>query len=733
VVRAAKKSTHAFQRAFESAVAEHQRGNLPGAIERYEQLRKQRPSPAGVLANLATALKQSGRRDQSLDILRTATVSGNAPAETWFNFGNLLAELGQLAEAEAAYLKALDREPGLYRAATNLARLLVKLGRTDEAIDLHRRAIAIAPNNAPSLRLLARLLYDRGALEEAESCYHRAHDADPKNVDALNGLGVVLKDRGRSDEAIDCWRKAIKIEPRHPLAYNNLGVMLRLMRRPREAVAWLRKAVELSPRDAMYSANLAHALIDLGQIAESEAISRGIIAREPGNAEGHLMLGFALVYEARVDEAIERFLDAHRQAPQSALVISNALFASLYSDHYDAAGALALHRELAPRIIPAGAVRTTWNNSGDAERRLRVGYLSPDMRNHPVSAFFEPILAHHDARTVESFCYSTTSAPDAVTARLRPLATVWRDCQGMSDLKLVELIEHDAVDILVDLAGHTAQNRAPVLRCKPAPVQVLYIGYPGTSGLPEVDYLIASARICPPGSEVFCSERVARVEGSFWCYRPPENAPEPGPLPALENGYITFGSYNALQKMSPATVALWARVLAAVPGSRLLLKALSFADVAVRRAVQCRFVDAGIEVGRVETLPPSDSSTFLAEYRRLDIALDPYPYNGGTTSCEALWMGVPVITLAGERFAARMGMSLLEGLELGELVARSMEEYVQIASTFAADLLRLGALRSTLRSRMAGSELCDGARAARELEQAYRAMWRAWMTGSAVP
>ena len=714
-------------------MAEHRRGNLEGAIPQYERLRKQRPAHAGVLANLATALKQTGRREEALDCFRKATASGNAAAEVWFNFGNLLADLKDAAGAEAAYRKALYLAPALYRAATNLANLLADLKRTDEAIELHRRAIAAAPDNAPSLRALARLHFDRGELEEAERLYREAHAHAPKHVDTLNALGVVLKDRGRGEEAIECWRKALTLAPRHSVAYNNLGVMLRLMHRPRQAVEYLRKAVELEPRDAMSAANLAHALIDLGQIAEADRIARGIIEREPHNAEGHLMLGFALVYEGELDEAIERFMDAHRYAPHSALVLSNTLFASLYSDSRDAAGVLALHRELARKIAPAGPLRASWRNSRDPVRRLRIGYLSPDMRTHPVSAFFEPVLAHHDARRFETFCYSTTNAPDAVTERLRERAGVWRDCQGMSDTRLVEQIEADGIDILVDLAGHTAQNRAPVLRCKPAPLQVLYIGYPGTSGLPEVDYIVANARICPPGSEAHYSERIARVEGSFWCYRPPEAAPGPGPPPALNNGYVTFGSYNALQKMSAGTVALWGRVLGAVPRSRLVLKSLSFADAAVRRTIHGKFTAAGVDPARVDVVPPSDNTVFLAEYQKLDIALDPFPYNGGTTSCEALWMGVPVVTLAGERFAGRMGASLLESLGLPELVSATPDDYVRIAAAFAADLPRLEALRGALRERMAGSGICDAVRAARELERVYRTMWREWTGGQPAP
>jgi predicted O-linked N-acetylglucosamine transferase (SPINDLY family) len=715
-----------FERELEAAADDQRRGNLTAAIARYRRLLAQHPRAVRLLANLAAALRQAGDREGALGYLDAALRQDRAAPELWFNYGNLLRDLGRQDEAERAYRRALELDSGLYRAATNLANLLAGLKRTDEALELHRQAIAAAPSNLPSLRALARLHYERGEHEQAERCYREAHALAPKHPDTLNALGVVLKDLGRREEAIACWREVLRQQPAYATAHNNLGVLFRLMRRPLQAVEHLREAVRLEPHDAMAAANLAHALIDLGQIGEAEGIARAILQREPANAEGHLMLGFALVYEGRVEEAVESFLEAHRFAPQSALVISNTLFASLYSGQRSAADILQLHRDLAARIAPAAPLRTQWRISREPDRRLKIGYLSPDLRGHPVTTFFEPVLAHHDTREFEIHCYSTTNAPDASTERLRSRAAVWLDCHALTDGRLAAQIEEDAIDILVDLAGHTAQNRAPVLRCKPAPVQVLYIGYPSTGGLPETDYLIADRHVCPPQAERFYTERIARLDGSYWCYRPADPAPEVGPPPMVRNGYVTFGSFNALQKMSDGTVEAWVQILEAVPDAHLLLKSLAFADESTRRTVQGRFAAAGIEPARVEVLPPSDHTAFLAEYRRVDIALDPYPYNGGTTSCDALWMGVPLVTLAGERFCARMGLSVLENIGLQELVAHAVPDYVRIAVELARDAPRVATLRETLRPRMAASPLCDGARVARELEDAYRIMWRTW-------
>lgn len=720
----------AFERELEAAADAQRRGDLAQAIARYRRLIERRPELAAAHANLAAALRRAGDLPGAMQAFACALRLDGGRPEVWFNYANLLRDAGRAAEAEDAYRRALAIEPGFHRAATNLANLLAALGRTGEALALHRAALATAPDNLPSLRALGRLLFERGELAEAERCYRRAHELAPAHADTLNALGVVLRALGREKEAIECWNRVLRAHPGYSAAHNNLGVLYRLRREPQRAVEHLRAAVRLDPRDATTAANLAHALIDLGQISEAAHVARGIIERAPDSAEGHLMLGFARVYQGEVEEGLAQFMEAHRCAPQSALVISDALFASLYSAERDAAVVFELHRELAARIAPAQPVRTAWRNTRDPARRLKVGYLSPDFRSHPVAAFFEPVLAHHDAGQVEAHCYSTTHAPDAVTERLRGMAHEWRDCKAMSDAQLAAQIEADGIDILVDLAGHTAQNRAAVLRAKPAPVQVLYIGYPGTSGLPEVDWMIADARVCPPGMERYHTERIARVEGSFWCYRAPANAPEPAAPPALKRGYVTFGSYNALQKMSDAVVALWKRVLQAVPGSHLALKSLAFADAHTREAVRRRFTDAGIAAECIEVLPPSDGAQFLAEYRRMDIALDPFPYNGGTTTCEALWMGVPVVALEGERFCARMGASMLRSIGLPELVARDAEDYVRIADGLANDTARLAALRGELRARMAASPLCDAPRAARELEQVYRAMWRDWIARS---
>lgn len=717
----------AARRELAVAQAALRRGQPHDALARLVRLQAGHPTDCTVLANLAAARRACGDLPGALDALEATVTQPEAPAEAWFNYANLLRDLRRVPDAERAYGHALALQPALHQAHTNLANLLTGLGRTREAEDLHRLALATHPGSLPSLRALARLRFDAGDFTASEQLFAAALRLAPDHAETRLGLGVVLKEQGRTDAAITCWRQLLRSHPDYAAAHNNLGALLRLIRRPDEALHHLRIAVRIAPRDAMAAANLSHALIDVGQLREAEAVARGIVDADPGDAQGHLMLGFSQSYQGRIDDGLASFQRAHRCKPDSALVLSNALFASQYSARLNGIEIRDLHRQLASRIQPAGPPRTRWPNLRSADRPLRIGYLSPDLRSHPVSLFLEPILAHHDRQRVRTFCYSTTPAPDAMTSRLQAHAQHWRDCQAMSDMQIVDAIIADGIDILIDLAGHTAQNRAAVLRARPAPVQALYIGYPGTSGLPEVDHLITDARVCPAGSDPLYTERLVRLDGSFWCYGGHAGAPEPAQPPCIAAGHVTFGSFNALQKVSDPVVDCWGQLLASMPTARLVLKSLALADPATCEEVRRRFAARGIDQHRLDLLPPSDTHALLEDYRLLDIALDPFPYNGGTTTCDALWMGVPVVTLEGERFCSRMGASLLHSADLPDLVATDIDGYCKTARQLAGDPDRLGSLRRSLRCTVQRSALGDGARAARALEDGLASMWLEWL------
>jgi predicted O-linked N-acetylglucosamine transferase (SPINDLY family) len=361
------------------------------------------------------------------------------------------------------------------------------------------------------------------------------------------------------------------------------------------------------------------------------------------------------------------------------------------------------------------------------DRRLRIGYVSPDFRAHSVASFLEPVLARHDTDNFDVVCYAQVAHPDRTTERLRQLAGHWRDTCAQSDEQVANMIRQDRIDILVDLAGHTRNNRLTVFTHRPAPIQLTYLGYPNTTGLPQIDYRLTDALADPPEADALHTERLVRLPRGFLCYSAPQDAPAVSPLPATAVGHITFGSLNNLAKVNEQVVELWARVLHAVPGAQLLLKGKALCDQATAGRFVEMFARHRIPADRLRLASwAATRAQHLTTYAQVDIALDPFPYNGTTTTCEALWMGVPVVALAGDRHAARVGVSILTHVGLREFIATTPDDYVRTAAGLAADRARLVALRASLRRRMADSPLCDGAAFTRDIEATYRAMWETW-------
>jgi len=371
-------------------------------------------------------------------------------------------------------------------------------------------------------------------------------------------------------------------------------------------------------------------------------------------------------------------------------------------------------------------------NNRSPDRRLRIGYVSPDFRRHSVNYFLEPILANHDHTQFEVFCYADELWPDATTERLKGLVDQWRNTAGMSFDGMARLIREDGIDVLIDLAGHTGYNRLPVFARKPAPVQITYLGYPDTTGLAAVDYRITD-NVADPAekTEALHSEKLIRLPTTAWCYRPPEESPDVHELPALSGNPVTFGTFNVLAKLNAVVLETWAKVLLATPGARLMLKNKSFRDPAIPRRLLQTFEKHGVAPERIVLLGPEEKyDNHLRLYHRLDVALDPFPYNGTTTTFEALWMGVPVVTLGGDVHVSRVGASLLGNVGLSRLVAQDSERYIEIAASLAADLPALNELRLGLRKRMQSGPLMDEAGFTRNIESAYRDAWKRWATSS---
>ncbi len=673
----------------EEGLAHHRAGRLEKADAAYRHVLAARPDHPDALHLLGVMAHHAGDDERALELIGRAIKANPSNAVYHNNIGEVYRTTGRLDAAVTAYRRVLELKPDQADVYNSLGAALRMQGKVAEALTAYRYAVALKPDHADAHYNIGIVLQEQGKLDEAVTAYRRAVAVEPDSAKAHYNMGVALRDQGRPDEAIAAYRRVLELEPDHPEAYNNLGESLHAQGKLDDAIAAYRRAVEL----------------------------------KPDYPEAHNNLGFTLQEQGRLDEAIATYRRAIDDFPGAN---SNLLLCLHYRPEYDASAIFAEHRRWAERHAGGlGEAQRPHGNSRDPDRRLRVGYVSPDFHSHPVAQYFEGLLAAHDPGEVATVCYADVRKPDDVTARLRGLAGAWRDIRGVSDDEVADRVRRDGIDILVDLAGHTANNRLLVLARKPAPVQATYLGYFNTTGLAAIDYIIADRYVIPPGEEQYYVEKVVRLPGCLACFTPPKLELEPGPPPALERDGVTFGSFNNRSKITPNVVSVWANVLAAVAGSRLFLKTKALGDAAVRRRLVEEFVGHGVSPDRLVLEGASPWSEFLAAYRNVDVALDPFPYCGGTTTMLALWMGVPVITLRGDRFAGRGGENILSAVSLADLVARSETEYIEKAVALAADLPRLADLRAGLRSRFVAS-LCDAVTFTRGLESAYREMWRTW-------
>ena len=569
-------------------------------------------------------------------------------------------------------------------------------GRPEEAEECCRAALAREPGHADAQHLLGHTLLQQQRYEEAAATLRRLLAAVPGNAQAWFTLGQAERGRGRLDDACDAFGRALAADPGSAAACIARGAVLLSLERLDEAEEDFRKAIERAPDLAPAYHNLGNVLHRAGRIDEAIAAYRRAVELQPD------------------------FVSAH----------SNFVYALNFSPDWEPARIYEEHRAWARRHAdPLQAEIRPHRNARAPTRRLRIGYLSPNFREHPVAAFFEPALRHYDHERFATVLYSDVTEPDARTARLRGYADEWHDVAGLADATVAERVRGDAIDILVDLTGHTDGHRLLVFARKPAPLQVTWNGYANTTGLDAMDYRITDHYADPAGAaDGWHSERLVRLPEIYMAFDPPERAPAVSPLPAEGRGSITFGSFNALPKITPRVVSVWARLLQAVPSARLLM--LTVPEGRAREAVTRAFAAHGIAADRLVLAGRLPFDAFLAAFREADIALDPFPFAGTTTTCQTLWMGVPVVTLAGASHAGRVGVSMLTNVGLANLVARDEGEYVAIGVDLASDVPRLAALRVGMRNRLLASPLTDGARLARAVEEAYRTMWENYCRAS---
>jgi protein O-GlcNAc transferase len=674
---------------------------------------------------------------------------------------------GHLDEAERICRKIVGRHPTHVGSIFLLG--LIHLDRRDYsgAIRYLKSVIEIDPENAGAYHFLGNAYVFRGSsfFDEAGGCYQKCLQIDPNYRASYNNLGNIFQEKGKIDEAIDCFQKALQLDPERDDTLYNLGNALQAKERLDEAITCYEKALRLNSNDAEIFYSLGMAFKGKNMLGNAIACYQNAVRLAPEHADAHLSLGHALMMRGELRDAIEHLqisLRMYPDLPRALLYLGNCFFdqgkteeaekcyrramqknpddwlpqeALLMAINYDAneqpQNILSEHMKFAKKI--ERSVRPSIHRSAGAcgtDHRIKIGYVSPDLRCHSVSYFFEPVLAAHNRKCAEIFCYSDVSVnlEDEVTNRLKGYTDEWRNIANMSDGEAAELIQNDGIDILVDLAGYTDNNRLLLFARRPAPVQVSWIGYPATTGLSAMDYKIVDRYTDPPGmTEQFYTEKLIRMPESFLCYLPDSESPEVGDLPALSSGRIVFGSFNNFAKLSLEVMEMWAKILKEVPDSCLIMKAKSLSDESTRRYVADLFAERGVTAERLDLLSWEPlTKRHLAAYNRIDIGLDTYPYNGTTTTCEALWMGVPVVTLAGKTHACRVGLSLLSNIGLPKLAAKAPDEYIDIAVTLAGNLSELRDLRENLRSMMMRSSLMNAERFVGNLENCYRGMWKEW-------
>ena len=678
--------------------------------------------------NLGDLLYFEGRIDEAIVCLDRAASLAADDADLHFMLADMLSARGRYQEAGRSYRAGLSISPRVAAAHNNLGASLRHLSRDQEALACFEDALRIDPKLGDAHANLADMLRSRGSVDKAIEHYRAAAELQGDAVRCRRSLGQLLLDENRTDEALQCYREVLTLEPESARSQWEFGNVLVAAGRVDEAIERLQQAARLDPEDSNVQVNLGYALNESKRFEEAKQCFRRALTLAPELAEAHNNLGGVLQMQGELRPAMQAYEHALKLAPNQFYVRSNYLTCLNYHSEAVPEEVFEQHRRwselLASTMTPGGAAQA---QRPDPDRRLRIGYVSADFRFHSVAFFIAPMLEQHDREHFEITCYAHVAKPDANTDRIKALSDNWRDISSLGDAEVAAWVRRDAIDILVDLSGHTVGNRLSVFAERPAPVQVTYLGYPNTTGLGSMDYRLVDVLTDPPGrSDELHSEELVRLDEVFLCYQPLESSPDLRESRASDAGAgITFASFNELLKVTPATVSAWCDILARTPGSNLIIKGTTLEDDGTRRLVIDRFVEHGLDPGRLQLVGRTPTlEEHLELYNKVDIALDTFPYNGTTTTCEALWMGVPVVSQSGGVHASRVGLSMLSSVGLDDLVADNGQDYVATAVSLAADHERRLRIREGLRDRMRGSALMDAQGHTRRIESAYREMWR---------
>lgn len=685
---------------------------------------------------LSQQLLANSRNREAVSACAQALRNNPKHAKAWCALGASLRHMAKMKAARRAYEMAIALDAGYAQAWCNLGEW--KLAKSDaaNALDDFEQALKLDHGLVEALNNRAAALYELGRFKDAEVAAREAIEKYPDEAALHVNLGNVLLHIGKARPAIKAFHKALECNPACAEAHLSLATLFGETSHLGAALVHIKREIAAKGENIQRLASLALAQKASGDSVAAEATCRKALHMQPGNISALITLAGCLGARADHTGAIELHERALMTDPQMPSIFSNIAFDSTYLPDASAEAVMSYHLEWARRYEQPVSDRAHRHvhRSGDADRPLRIGYVSGDFGRHPVGFLLSDVLRHHDREKFYIHCYSMMRKSDEITQAIREQTNSWIEALLLGDDELAEQIRQDRIDILVDLSGHTAYNRLPVFARKPAPVQATWIGYFHSTGLRNIDYFITDPHTTPAGSGQLFSEAPVFLPHSRFCYSPPEYAPEVAPLPVELNGYVTFGSFNRTEKLVDPVIDAWARILALAPASRLLLKSSSLENEALRKDIRHRFSARGIESERIELRGPSSHPDMLEQYSEIDIALDPFPFNGGMTTLEALWMGVPVLTIEGRSVVSRQTVSVLHNIGLAdELAFPDTEAYIKGAVALSMNNQRIDSLRRTIRPLMAASAIRNARQFSADLEALYRRMWLAWCNGTRLP
>jgi len=711
------------------AVQFHRQGNLTAAEGMYQDVLAAHPRHFEALHLLGVLRMQRNRPADALPLFEQALAIDPRSTEVLLTTAGALMALKRPGEALLKLNALIALRPADPEALYNKGVVLAALAMKDEAIRAYQATIAIRPDHWPALFNLGNEYAAAKRYAEALACFDKVLALNPSHIDVLNNSGNALAKLERPNEALERFSRALALQPTNLIALTNRGNVFSQLRQYDQALAHYDRVLAIDPRNVAALFNRGNALIDLGRPYDAaESLRRALVLRRDA-ADIHASYANALFDCRQPAEAVAEFRRALELAPENSDFHSNLIFAL----NFEASTTLADHQSerlrWGKRYEHLQIAALPHNNTPDPDRRLRVGYVSSHFRSQAATFSFGGLLTCHDRERFDVVCFSDTKEEDEITARLRAIAGTWHRTVGLSDEQLADLVRSEGIDILVDLVGHMRGYRLPVFARKPAPVQVTAWGEPTGTGVRAIDYLFADPVLVPISERSLLVEKIFDLP-NFLGYWTPEALPQPTPLPAHERGHITFGSFNRFAKVLEPVLRAWARILRAVPNSRLVLKDGVFDRDSQRAPILATLATEGIAAERVTVLDKTTRADHFIAYQELDIALDPFPHGGGMTTLDALWMGVPVVTWPGRTTSSRLAAATLTALGLTELIAPNLESYIALAVAKASDLEALARLRAGLRLRLANSAVGDPVRYARAVEAAYREMWRRWCSSS---